>query len=429
MTIAKIEFRRHNNEVERFIKIGSRTLGEKVISSRPDLPKERDFYISYLDGDLYRIGSEKLSTLNYIDLFSGGGGLSLGIKNSARFLGMDARMAVSVDNDPIVTKLVEQHFSPIVSRTKSIEELIRYEVDLSGNLKDFITPPVILDAQIEQFRGKIDLLVGGPPCQGHSNLNNQTRHFDPRNLLYLVMPAFAIALNVPNLIVENVQNIGRSKENVVKISKNILETNGYNVQEDLLNACDFGVAQSRKRHFLVASNRNIPELKSIAQKFKATTVSFNDVCDGLPKLENPYILEDVTNLSQENLDRINYLHDKGEYDLPNERRPDCHKIEHSYPAVYGRIKGDQPVQTVTTGFSSPGRGRYIHPTERRMLNIREAGRVQAFPDSYWTPAIDLNFKRANFTKIIGDAVPSLLAYPLMATLFGDLNNLTESVTK
>jgi DNA (cytosine-5)-methyltransferase 1 len=75
------------------------------------------------------------------------------------------------------------------------------------------------------------------------------------------------------------------------------------------------------------------------------------------------------------------------------------------------------MQTVTTGFSSPGRGRYIHPHEKRVVNIREAGRIQGFPDWYWQPALNLGFKRAYYNKVIGDAVPSLFAYPLMASLF------------
>jgi DNA (cytosine-5)-methyltransferase 1 len=73
--------------------------------------------------------------------------------------------------------------------------------------------------------------------------------------------------------------------------------------------------------------------------------------------------------------------------------------------------------TITTGFGSPGRGRYIHPYERRPISIREAGRVQAFPDWYWEKAVDLSLSRSNFQKIVGDAVPSLLVYPLMAALF------------
>lgn len=418
MTTPRIGFSRAERKVSRFIEYGSYRCEEIVDSRRPNMTRESDFFVSYLESELIHAGHSHSRRLNYIDLFCGGGGLSLGIQNSARFLGFDPRLVLAVDSDETVSKLVDHHFRPIIKRTKSVEELITYEVDLSDNLNDFISGPVILDSQIEQLRGKIDLIAGGPPCQGHSNLNNRTRHFDPRNLLYFVMPAFGVALNVPNLIVENVRNISRSKEKVISITKNILTSHGYHVQEEILNARDFGVAQNRARHFLIASKNNVCSLKSTATALKVPQVTFNDVCADLPELVDPYILEEATRLSPTNIERIQYLHENNEYDLPNERRPACHQTDHSYPAVYGRIRGDQPMQTITTGFSSPGRGRYIHPTQRRVLNIREAGRVQGFPDSYWMPAIDLRFKRASFTKIIGDAVPSLLAYPLVATLFG-----------
>lgn len=411
------EFKRTNGKVWRTLELGGRKYGECLESTRPDLPENKDFFVSYLSGKATASRPDILSRLNYIDLFCGGGGLSLGVHNSANFLGKEARLIAAADIDPIALQLVQKHFKPLVSRARSVEDLVRYEADLSGAMDDFIVPPAFTDTQIGQFKGKIDLLVGGPPCQGHSNLNNRTRRFDPRNLLYLVMPAFAVGLKIPNLIIENVRNIHHAKEDVVGITKRILESHGYIVREAILNASDFGVAQNRFRHFLVASNNVAPDLDLMAKAFSVPQMTFNDVCGRLSPLADGDILETNSKLSQENVDRINFLHDHNHYDLPNEVRPVCHQDDHTYPSVYGRIRPDLPMQTVTTGFSSPGRGRYIHPYERRVVNIREAGRVQAFPDWYWKPAIELGFKRAYYNKVIGDAVPSLLAYPLMASLF------------
>jgi DNA (cytosine-5)-methyltransferase 1 len=411
------EFAKIDGEIRRTLEINGHLYEESVPSARPDLPPNKDFFVSYLSGKTTATKAERLPRLNYIDLFCGGGGLSLGVHNAARFLGRDARLIAAADIDPIALKLVQKHFNPLVSRAKSVEDLVRYEADLSGAIDDFMVPPAFTDTQIGQFRGKIDLLVGGPPCQGHSNLNNRTRRFDPRNLLYLVMPAFAVGLKIPNVIIENVRNIHQAKEDVVGITKRILASHGYTVREAILNASDFGVAQNRFRHFLVASTDGSPNLDLMAKAFSAPQITFDDACGGMSPLADGDILESNSQLSKENVDRINFLHDKNEYDLPNEARPVCHQDDHTYPSVYGRIRGDLPMQTVTTGFSSPGRGRYIHPYERRVVNIREAGRIQAFPDWYWKPAIELGFKRAYYNKVIGDAVPSLLAYPLMASMF------------
>ena len=78
------------------------------------------------------------------------------------------------------------------------------------------------------------------------------------------------------------------------------------------------------------------------------------------------------------------------------------------------------MSTVTTGFQSPGRGRYVHPTERRTLTLREAGRLQSFPDWYWKDVDKLGLNRNSLQKIIGDAVPPLMIYPLIFSLFGNL---------
>ena len=114
------------------------------------------------------------------------------------------------------------------------------------------------------------------------------------------------------------------------------------------------------------------------------------------------------------------LYDENIFNLPDKERPDCHKQGNSYAAVYGRILGEEPMTTLTTGFQSSGRGRYVHPRERRTLTLREAARLQSFPDWYWADAEKLGLRRANLQKIIGDAVPPFMIYPLAFSLFGKL---------
>ncbi len=377
-----------------------------------------DFFVSALGDRPLKALTEKTDTFHFIDLFCGGGGLSLGIRRAAEFLGFKARLLCAVDTDEMALRLVKEVFSPLITRNRSVEDLMRYDVDRSGALDDFISAPSILDAQIAQFKGKVDLLVAGPPCQGHSNLNNRTRGFDNRNLLYFTVPAFAIASSIPNIIIENVKSIAVAEENVVEITTRILKRHGYKIEQRVLNAADFGAAQSRHRHFLVARKRKAPRLERACDVLKVDHLSFNEACKDMEPLSPSLsMLEEIGDLSPENKERIKYLHEHDIDDLPNHIRPECHRVEHSYPAVYGRIKGDLPMTTITTGFASPGRGRFVHPSEQRTINIREAGRVQGFPDWYWKKAIDLDMKRVHLHKIIGDAVPSFIAYPLLLSLF------------
>ncbi len=85
--------------------------------------------------------------------------------------------------------------------------------------------------------------------------------------------------------------------------------------------------------------------------------------------------------SAENAKRIHFLFENGLYDLPNARRPACHKDgNHSYVSMYGRLRWTLPAQTITTGFGSMGQGRFVHPGRRRTLTPHEAARLQTFPD-------------------------------------------------
>lgn len=372
----------------------------------------------YLDLGESPVTKKHKRKVTYIDLFCGGGGLSLGVHHALDKFGFDTRLLFAADQDQSALDLIDFHFKPMTKSSDAIENLIKYSVDLSGEMNDFVTSPVIKNPQIMQFKGKIDLLVGGPPCQGHSTLNNRTRGFDPRNLLYYTMPAFAVALDIPLIIIENVRNINRASENIITITKKLLLKNGYQISDKVISAVDFGVAQTRSRHFLVASKIMLPDLDKPIKDLSRQGLSFDDVNSNLTRHRNfPKILETVSQLSDKNSSRIRHLHDTGQYDLENEKRPECHQDGHNYPSVYGRLRGDAASGTITTGFGSPGRGRYIHPHEPRMITAREAARLQSFPDWYFKPIEELKISRTRLHKIIGDAVPSLLVFPIIASLF------------
>jgi len=113
-------------------------------------------------------------------------------------------------------------------------------------------------------------------------------------------------------------------------------------------------------------------------------------------------------LNEENLGRIRYLMRHGLRDLPNRLRPPCHQDgDHSYKSMYGRLSYAEPAQTITSGFGSPGQGRFVHPTQPRTLTPHEAARVQFFPDWFDFSVVKT---RTALATMIGNAVPMKLSY-------------------
>lgn len=409
-----------SGQVLRKIKIGERIYSDNVAMVDSVGNPVVDYFRNLLNEQHKPLRFAGKKKLNYIDLFCGGGGLSLGVHQAASLVGRSARLLAAVDIDENALKLVKHHFSPLVTRSKSVEDLVRYQLDLSGGRPEFLTAPEITDSQIAQFRGRVDLLVGGPPCQGHSTLNNKTRGFDPRNLLYYVMPAFAVALRVPTVLIENVRNISVARENVVENTRKTLEAYGYKTQELVIDASALGTAQFRTRHFLLCHKGDERDFSGFIKSMGVSELSFDDVNSNLPQLKGASdTIEKPAELSDENVDRVNFLHDNDLDNLPNSERPDCHKDGHTYPSVYGRIKSSRPMGTITTGFMSPGRGRYIHPHERRGLTVREAARIQGFPDWYFQSVDELGLLKNHLTKIVGDAVPSQMVAPLLVGLLAE----------
>ena len=121
-----------------------------------------------------------------------------------------------------------------------------------------------------------------------------------------------------------------------------------------------------------------------------------------------------------NVVRMEYLFKHDEYDLPNRLRPPCHQNGHSYKSMYGRLKWDQPAQTLTTGFGSMGQGRFLHPTRRRMLTPHEAARIQGFPDFF---NFSLISRRTSIQQLIGNAVPPRIAIAILARTLAALSKV------
>ncbi|MDQ3495623.1 MAG: DNA cytosine methyltransferase [Pseudomonadota bacterium] len=152
------------------------------------------------------------------------------------------------------------------------------------------------------------------------------------------------------------------------------------------------------------------KIRDVAEILQQSPMTLREVIEDLESAPHLSFMDDVPALSPENRSRIDYLFDNDAYDLPDQERPDCHKNGHTYPSVYGRLSWDKPSQTITTGFMTPGRGRYIHPGQRRVLTPREAARIQGFPDTYDFTIDGTAPSKKALSKWIGDAVPCWLGH-------------------
>jgi DNA (cytosine-5)-methyltransferase 1 len=350
-------------------------------------------------------------TLRVVDLFCGSGGLTTGLKHAARTLGIKLDLALANDADLEALEVFSANHGPLLTSGADVQSLVNYHVAGRGDDASWSTWPTLIDPHLASFLANLDVLVAGPPCQGHSNLNNRTRRTDSRNLLYLTTVAFAVATGARLCIIENVPAVLNDSQEVVRSARALLVKSGYKIDDAVFSADEFGVPQSRRRHFLVGVRNSDYEfeLRPLMESLRLSKVTVRQAIGDLLRVKSSAPLDTTAALSPENVRRIDWLFDHDAYDLPDRHRPKCHQNGHTYQSVYGRMKWDEPAQTITGGFLTPGRGRFIHPGARRTMTPREAARLQSFPDSYEFQPGGRPFTRAMFTKVVGDAVPPLMA--------------------
>lgn len=344
--------------------------------------------------------------INVVDLFAGCGGLSLGISEAVSALGgsFSSVFASDIDNGALSiysNNLLPQHIS-----SSPLEQIFQKKLTAKMTQKEL---------EIQKICGRVDFLIGGPPCQGHSDLNNHTRRNDPKNDLYTIMGRAASVLNPRFVIIENVLGVRHSSTGVAQKTLLHLKSLGYHTESITLNAVDYGVAQNRKRHFTIAmhgnQNRFFRTLELLQRQLRPVMWAIDDIIDEAETTSEPFYT--AANHSVTNKQRINYLFDNNLYELPDSQRPDCHRLKpHSYNSVYGRMRPDLQSPTITSGFGSTGQGRFVHPYRRRTVTPHEAARIQFFPDWF-----DFSgFRRRQLQQYIGNAVPPKLGYVLALSL-------------
>jgi len=373
---------------------------------------------AYLRGVPIRLESQRSPSVRTVELFCGPGGLALGFDEACREIGSRMESEGAVDQDDEAVRVYAANHATKLLLGDTATRLVDYKIRGVGESASYAERPSLMieDPKLngwEKLVGRIDAVLAGPPCQGHSNLNNHSRRTDKRNELYLTVPAVAIALEADIVVIENVPAVVHDRSQVVATTEHLLRANGYEVTTGVIYAERMGWPQTRRRFFMVGRRSAPPvpivEVRAALESGETTSVMW--AIEDLATTPFDDRLHLQTELSDENRRRINYLFEHDEHDLPNAERPECHQDGTTYNSVYGRLYPNRPAPTITTGFLTPGRGRYIHPTQRRTLTPREAARIQGFPDGYnFFPDPKNPPTKLKLTKWIGDAVPMPLGY-------------------
>ena len=329
-----------------------------------------------------------------VDLFSGAGGLSLGLKRAGFVI------AGAIENDPVAVRTYRHNLGDHV-----IEAPIE-SVSGAGVRRRF---------NIEQ--GGCALLAGGPPCQGFSVQRNGPRH-DARNALVLeylrlvkqIRPRFFLLENVPGLTFSAARPLlSHFIDTAVKL--------GYAIHLRKLDAVYYGVPQFRLRTIMVGelTNGQPPIFQFPLQRYDKS--SWKTVRDAIGDLDSPPLDGSEhgaiknhyreSRLSKVNQERLKHIPPGGaREDLPVHLQLPCHTNNptHRHLDVYGRLIWDKPAVTITARFDSFTRGRFAHPEEHRSLTLREGARIQTFPDEFVFFG-----NREECARQIGNAVPPKLA--------------------
>lgn len=344
--------------------------------------------------------SRQLKTVRAVDLFCSCGGLSLGAMEACRALGKKFLPIFALDKEPVSLGVYECNFRPAKTYNADITDVVNGTIG---------SDPTDNELLLLKEVGDVQLLLAGPPCQGYSDLNNYTRRIDARNALYERVARFVELANPEHVLIENVPTAIHGKERAVQKTIDVLRSLKYNVDSGIVDLAQIGVPQRRRRHIVIASASKSVSVQGIFEKHRVK--DRRSLWWAISDLEDEHsngIFATPSAHTEENIQRIRYLHENNIFELPNPLRPQCHKNGgHSYKSVYGRLKPDEPAQTITSGFGSPGQGRFIHPTRQRTLTPHEAARLQFFPDFF---DFSIVRTRTNLAEMIGNAAPMKLSY-------------------
>ena len=337
-----------------------------------------------------------------LDLFCGAGGFSYGMDKNPHF-----QTLVALDFDEKAAETFKRNMP-------------QAEV-LVGDITDISVKEKVID--LSKKIG-INMIIGGPPCQGYSMKGKKLGLKDPRNFLFREYLNLVGELQPEVFVIENVKGLllasnGWFKEEILKA----IEELGYSVEYGVLNAEDFGVPQSRERAIFICTKRKKITLP-VPVEGKRTTVrdAISDLSyleSGEGELEQEYITEPQTdyqrlmrygskklynhkasNHKQVAIDKLKLIPpEQGKEFLPSEMHGN-----QKFKTTWGRLKWDDVSPTIDTRFDASSNGTNNHPYLNRAITPREAARIQSFDDNFIFYGSKVYVRRQ-----IGNAVPPLLA--------------------
>lgn len=349
---------------------------------------------------------------NVLDLFCGAGGLSLGFQ----LAGYNIVGGLDFKEDAIKTH--DLNFKNSTSICGDITKISNEDVlKLFGDKK-------------------VDVIIGGPPCQGFSAGNRQQIENDPRNKLFFEFIRFVKILKPKAIVIENVRQIltkdkGFAKNKIFEI----LDESGYNVDVRVLIASDYGVPQNRNRAVFIGIRKDIGNINYDNIKKKNRIVTVKEALEDLYEIENDnlekynkllpktefqkYVKSKKGKLinhepkypNKEVQERIKYVPQGGNWmDVPEHLWKVQRNNRHS--SAYRRLDEKKPSITIDTGHMN-----YFHPLYNRVPTVRESARLQSFPDDFefvGTPTSQL--------RQVGNAVPPLMAKAIAILIKEVLDN-------
>jgi DNA (cytosine-5)-methyltransferase 1 len=353
-----------------------------------------------------------------ISLFSGAGGLDLGLEKA----GFETLACVEFDPNSRATLRKNRPNWKLVSGS-GVEP---------GDIRHVSGEEILAETGLKL--GEVDLLAGGPPCQSFSNMGLRRGEQDPKNGdLYLHYLRLVRELQPRGIIFENVEGFNHEQHRAVRTSLlSQLEALGYTLATGVLVAADYGDPQVRRRFVVIGVlGEEAPRLP-IPTHFESTK-SHHDFCirTGIQVPFQPYVtVRDAFDQMERNraqipfdlkmgvsdvvLERMKYIGPGQNFKvLPEELLPNCWKSgRHQGADTFGRLRLDRPSVTIRTSGYNPAKGRYIHPTENRGLSTAEMAALQSFPPEYEFVCSTGRPTLVGVGRMIGNAVPINLATAL-----------------
>jgi DNA (cytosine-5)-methyltransferase 1 len=246
---------------------------------------------------------------------------------------------------------------------------------------------------------KADLLLAGPPCQGFSTLGKRDHH-DERNELSLFVSEWAIACRPSVVVLENVPPFFDSPQWV--LLKRRMNRLDYECAQWILNAVDFGAPQLRTRAFAIFSLRGLPHQPEPTVRRRRTV---REAFDGLPLDADRDGMHVAPTPGALALARFKVIPPNGDKRdvmrrAPHLCPPSWCRMGAQATDVWGRMDPDQPANTLRCSFQNASKGRYIHPSQHRVLTLREGARLQGVPDNW-----KFHGDRTSVARQIGNGVP------------------------